>query len=87
MPSEVDYFFAYATPPGYAAYRSRRHGSWFISCLCEVLNVHSHNMALGSLVKKVNAKVSDAYTNEGFKQCIEVVDRLRKEIRFFQDIS
>ena len=87
VPSEVDYFFAYATPPGYAAYRSRRHGSWFISCLCEVLNNHSHSMALGSLIKKVNAKVSDAYTNEGYKQCIEVVDRLRKEIRFFQDIS
>ena len=37
-------------------------------------------------MKKVNRKVSEAFTKKGHKQCTEVVDRLRKEVHFFRDL-
>lgn len=83
LPAEADFLFGYATPTGKAAYRSRRHGSWFISELCQVFQDNAHLMPLGAMMKKVNSKVSDAYTKEGYKQCSEVVDRLRKDVLFF----
>lgn len=82
LPVEADYLFGYATPTGKAAYRSRRHGSWFISELCNVFNNNAHVMGLSSMMRKVNRSVSEAYTKEGYKQCTEVVDRLRREVKF-----
>lgn len=83
IPQEADFFFGYATPSGNAAYRSKRHGSWYISELCKVFAQHAYTHNLSSMMKKVNNQVSKAYTKEGFKQCAEFVDRLRKEVHFF----
>ena len=83
IPQEADFFFGYATPIGDAAYRSKRHGSWYISELCKVFTQHGYTHNLSSMMKKVNNQVGKAYTKEGFKQCPEFVDRLRKEVHFF----
>lgn len=83
IPQEADFFFGYATPTGNAAYRSKRHGSWYICELCKVLAQHAYTHSLSSMMKKVNNQVSKAYTKEGYKQCPEFVDRLRKEVHFF----
>ena len=87
LPVEADFFFGYATPLRYTAYRSRRHGSWYISELCHVFSQDSQVLGLSSMMKKVNRKVSEAFTKEGYKQCTEVVDRLRKEVHFFRDFT
>jgi hypothetical protein len=87
LPVEADFLFGYATPNGKAAYRSRRHGSWFISEMCQVFMQDSHRLSLSAMMKKINKKVSDAYTKEGYKQCTEVVDRLRKDVVFFHSPS
>ena len=86
IPKEADFFFGYATPPGSAAYRSRRHGSWYISELCKVLTDQAYVSSLTTMMKKVNGFVSNAFTKEGHKQCSEYVDRLRKEVHFFHFI-
>ena len=83
IPQEADFFFGYATPQGNAAYRSRRHGSWYISELCKVLTKQAYTHNLSSMMKKVNFQVSKAFTKEGHKQAPEFVDRLRKEVHFF----
>ena len=83
IPQEADFFFGYATPTGNAAYRSKRHGSWYISELCKVFTQHAYTHNLSSMMKKVSNLVSMAYTKEGYKQCPEYVDRLRKEVHFF----
>ncbi len=83
IPQEADFFFGYATPTGNAAYRSKRHGSWYISELCKVFTQHAYTHNLSSMMKKVNYQVSKAYTKEGYKQCPEYVDRLRKEVHFY----
>ena len=73
IPQVADFFYGFASPTGYAAYRSRRYGSWYISELCQVLvnNVYKHT--LNSMMKKVNNRVSKAYTKDGYKQCPEFI--------------
>ena len=80
---EADFFFGYATPLGYAAYRSRRHGSWYISELCKALTTQGYTSNLSNIMKKVNNNTNKAFTKEGYKQTAEVVDRLRKDVHFF----
>ena len=82
IPKDADFFLGFATPSGQSAYRSRRHGSWFISELCQVFAQLADTHTLGSMMKRVNLKVSQAYTKEGQKQCTESVDRLRKDVHF-----
>ncbi|XP_065918396.1 uncharacterized protein [Dysidea avara] len=67
LPSEADFFFGYATPPGYASWRSREYGSWYISSLCEVLVDNAPQQDLLSMLTMVTNKVSEAYTKEGYK--------------------
>ena len=86
IPQEADFFFGYATPLGNAAYRSRRHGSWYISELCKVFTQSAYHSNLSSMMKKVNFQVSKAFTKDGLKQCSEYVDRLRSEVHFFHFI-
>ena len=83
IPQEADFFFGYATPLGNAAYRSRRHGSWYISELCKVLTRQAYTSNLSNMMRKVNDNVCQAFTKEGYKQTAEFVDRLRKGVHFF----
>ena len=83
IPQEADFFFGYATPFGNAAYRSRRHGSWYISELCKVLTMHAYTSNLSNMMRRVNDNICRAFTKEGYKQTSEFVDQLRKGVHFF----
>ena len=83
LPSEADFLFGYATPPGNVSWRSPRYGSWYISKLCEVFVDYSPQQDLLSMLTIVNHKVSEAYTTQGFKQCPAPVTLLRKQVWFF----
>lgn len=87
IPQESDFYFGFATPTGSSAYRSRRYGSWFISEVCQVFIKHSYTHDLGAMMVKVNKRVSDAYTKDGFKQSPESVNRLRFQVHFFRFIK
>ena len=82
IPDDTDFFFGYATVPGKAAYRSRRHGSWFVTEICRLLMLHAHTYSLTDIMTKVNDSVSRAYTHTNDKQCTEMVVRLRKQVHF-----
>ena len=84
LPSDADFLFAFSTAPGKASYRSQRHGSWYISILCEVLNDCASNSDLVSMLITVNDYVSKAYTKDGYKQCPAPVIFLRKQVWFFR---
>ena len=86
IPRDADFFLGYATPLGKAAYRSRKHGSWYISELCKVFTQYGYHNSLSSMMRRVNRQVSNAFTKDGYKQCCEFVDRLRREIHFFHFI-
>ena len=83
LPSEADFLFGYATPPGNVSWRSPRYGSWYISKLCEVFVDYAPQQDLLSMLTIVNHKVSEAYTTQGFKQCPAPVTLLRKQVWFF----
>jgi len=83
LPSEADFFFGYATPPGYASWRSTEYGTWYISTLCNVLVDNARQQDLLSMSTMVTDKVSKAYTKEGYKQCPVPVSQLRKQVWFF----
>lgn len=87
IPQEADFYFGFATPTGSSAYRSRRYGSWFISEVCQVFIKHSYTHDLGAMMVKVNKRVSDAYTKDGYKQAPESVNRLRFQVHFFRFIK
>ena len=86
IPRDADFFLGYATPLGKAAYRSRKHGSWYISELCKVFTQYGYHYSLSSMMRRVNLQVSNAFTKDGYKQCAEFVDRLRQEVHFFHFI-
>lgn len=83
IPRDADFFLGYATPLGKAAYRSRKHGSWYISELCKVFTQYGYHSSLSTMMRRVNRQVSNAFTKDGYKQCTEFVDRLRQEVHFF----
>jgi len=85
LPSEADFLFGYATPPGKVSFRSPEHGSWYISCLCRVLQNNAHQLDLLSMLTIVNKEVCQAYSSEGDKQCPAPVSLLRKQVWFFDD--
>ena len=87
LPSEADFLFGYATPPGSVSWRSPRYGSWYISKLCEVLVDNAPQQDLLSMLTMVNSKVSEAYTTQGYKQCPAPVTLLRKQVWFFGMVS
>ena len=83
IPDDTDFFFGYATVSGKAAYRSRRHGSWFVTEICRLFFLHAYTHTLTDIMTKVNESISKAYTLNNDKQCTEMVVRLRKQIHFF----
>ena len=38
LPSDSDFLYGYATPPGCVSWRNHKYGSWYISSLCRVFN-------------------------------------------------
>ncbi|XP_065917934.1 caspase-8-like isoform X2 [Dysidea avara] len=87
LPSEADFLFGYATPPGYASWRSPRYGSWYISELCKVLVENAQYQDLLTMLTMVNHKVSESYTTQGCKQCPSPVNQLRKQVWFFGSLK
>ncbi|XP_065917252.1 caspase-3-like [Dysidea avara] len=83
VPIEADFLFGYASPPGYASFRSPKHGSWYISKLCEVLMDNAAQQDLLTMLTTVTDKVSEGCTTKGHKQCPAPDSRLRKQVWFF----
>ena len=85
LPTEANFLFGYATPPGRVSFRSTKHGSWYISSLCQVLQNNAHQLDLVSMLTIVNDEVCQAYTSQGYKQCPAPVNLLCKQVWFFED--
>uniref|UniRef100_A0A182T7T8 Caspase n=1 Tax=Anopheles maculatus TaxID=74869 RepID=A0A182T7T8_9DIPT len=62
IPTHADFLFAYATIPGFMAFRNTTEGSWFINELCKELQENGHKYDLVTLLTFVTQKV--AYDHE-----------------------
>ena len=62
IPTHADFLFAYATIPGFMAFRNTTEGSWFINELCKELQENGHRYDINTLLTFVTQKV--AYDHE-----------------------
>ena len=89
IPSEADFLFGYATSSDYVSWISSRHGSFYISKLCEVFLDYATQQDLLSMLTIVNHKVSVSVMyafEEKCKQCPAPVTLLRKQVWFFGNL-
>ena len=83
IPSDADFFFGYATPPGNVSWRNTAHGSWYISEICQVFGRLARFVELKSLLTKVHNEVGTGYKIGNYRQTPEMTSRLRKDVYFF----
>uniref|UniRef100_A0A182QT84 Caspase n=1 Tax=Anopheles farauti TaxID=69004 RepID=A0A182QT84_9DIPT len=62
IPTHADFLFAYATIPGFMAFRNTTEGSWFINELCKEMQENGHKYDFVTLLTFVTQKV--AYDHE-----------------------
>ena len=95
LPSDADFLIAYSTTKGYVSHRrftddtrfASAHGeslgSWFISCLVQVLRANSHKEDLMTMLTRVNKAMSEFYTEgTGRKQISCQLSMLTKKVYF-----
>ncbi|XP_074655984.1 caspase-7-like isoform X2 [Tubulanus polymorphus] len=85
IPNEADVLIAYATIPGYVAWRKEEEGSCYIQTLCEVLKEPSRSLDLVKMLTLVGDKVAKKVTkkkNEESKQMPCYFSSLRKDLYF-----
>ncbi|XP_067687875.1 caspase-10-like [Haliotis asinina] len=85
IPNEADFLIGYATVPGFVSYRSRSHGSWYITKLSEMLNKYGTKYDLLSVLLLVNNEVgrANAMMDGGrYKQSPAPLYTLRKKVLF-----
>lgn len=84
-PSNSDFFFGYATPPGYAAWLSDTHGSWYISALCQAFREYGGRCSIDDIAIKCNSIVSKFDTQNREKQIPNPTHTLTKKLYFFPE--
>ncbi|XP_060823588.1 caspase-6 [Bombus pascuorum] len=67
-----DMLLAYATLPGYVAFRDKITGSWFIQILCEVFMKYAHKAHLQDLLNMVDERLKIQRTNGGDCQTLTI---------------
>jgi len=94
LPSDADFLIAYSTTKGYVSHRrfidsartaaayGESLGSWFISCLVQVLRANSHKEDLMTMLTRVNKAMSEFYTEGGSKQISCQLSMLTKKVYF-----
>ncbi|ELU11723.1 hypothetical protein CAPTEDRAFT_112689, partial [Capitella teleta] len=81
IPNGTDFLVGFATVPGFACFRSKADGSWYIQCLCEVLTEFAQSEDLLGILTEVNKRVSK-HTYDDLAQCPAPSYSLRKKMYF-----
>ena len=87
VPNESDTLVSLSTVPGYASNRSQKHGTWFISALCHVLDTCYLKYDLLSMLTMVNFELSRAADLESMKQIAYPSHTLRKQVYFNEGLQ
>ncbi|XP_058121003.1 caspase-like [Anopheles ziemanni] len=69
IPTHADFLFAYATIPGFMAFRNTSEGSWFINELCKEMNENGNKYDFLTLLTFVTQRV--AYDHESMSNLPE----------------
>lgn len=82
IPATADFFFGYATPFGFVAWRDLDHGSWYVAELCKALCELSTHASLGDIMTRVRFEVGRSYEHLDYKVSPETTNRLAKNVFF-----
>ena len=84
IPKTVDFFYGYATPLGYTAWRDHENGSWYISELCRTLCEMNLYASLSDIMAEVCHRLSrnKGYEHMGYRMIPEVTTRLEGNVFF-----
>ena len=82
IPATADFFFSYATPLGFVAWRDLDNGSWYIAELCRALCELSTHASLSDIMTQVCHEVGRGYEISGCRMSPEVTHRLQKNVFF-----
>jgi len=84
LPTETDFFYGFATTKGSHAHMSKQEGSWYISCLYDVLMQYAgHHYDLLTMHTIINQRVSEMTAEDSdHRQCPAPVSTLRKAVYF-----
>lgn len=58
LPTETDFFIAYATVPDYVSWRNNLHGTWFIQAICEVFSRHAYDRDITEMMTLVIKRIA-----------------------------
>lgn len=85
--SAADFLTAYATPPGFGAWRHKTKGSWFLQAVVWIFKYHAHNCSIVDMLTKVNRIVSTGKAKDGDRNTRVTISNyqsfLRKDFYFF----
>ncbi|KAL3876382.1 hypothetical protein ACJMK2_034234 [Sinanodonta woodiana] len=82
IPIEADILRAHSSVPGFAAWRHKINGSWFIQALTEILTKNWKKMDLLTMLTRVNQKVAHQMTESEEKQVPMFTSTLTKDVFF-----
>ena len=81
--AEEDHFLlGYSTASGCASMRDIQCGSWYMNALVEIFGQFYRSESVADMMMRVNGKVSEAYSLEGYKQCPAPIFTLTKKLYF-----
>jgi hypothetical protein len=84
--TDADLLLSYATTPGFASWRDKRTGSWYIQALVEVIKNYAAKEDLASMLTRVNRKVAieceSKCSNKRVKQMPAPLTKLTKKLFF-----
>lgn len=86
---QSDFYFAYATPSGYRAWRDPSNGSYYITELCRAIASHATYSSLAEIVAEANSQLSINFQDQdqgnnlrAVMQTIETLSRLSGKVYF-----
>ena len=83
IPVQSDFFFGFATPPGYYSWRYEDRGTWYIIELCRELCSSSLGSHLADMHTTVQGVVSQQYKDKAIKMQPQHVSHLNGPVFFF----
>jgi hypothetical protein len=67
---------------GYVSFRSIDHGTWYVNALVSIFSTYHEYEDVVQMLVRVNGHVTNAYTQQGYKQCPVPVFTLAKSLYF-----
>ncbi|XP_044013185.1 caspase-1-like isoform X1 [Aphidius gifuensis] len=92
LPTHADFLIAHSTVQGFYSWRNPTEGTWFVQCLCDVIDEHYTTTDLQKMLTICMRKIATEYSsyddvnplNNDLKQVPSITTMLLRDIYFLQ---